>query len=271
MEIQLLGTGASDGIPAFFAESRVTDYARLHRGKDVRMRSAALIDGHLKIDFGPDTYNQIEAFDLHANEWSAILFTHADADHFSVKELQYSMFPFSDAMHSTFAIYANETICERLRYHYPEWPIEFHETVSFQPFEHAGYQITPIKANHSSGEDCHNLIIDDGHSKFLYATDTGIWPEKTWEFLSGIIGIQCLVIECTNGKNHSNYHGHLNLEECLFVVERLRTMGTLSHDCRIVTTHHSHEGDMTHAELEVALALHRIEPGFDGITLQIGT
>ncbi len=269
MEIQILGTGASDGIPAFFAESRVTDYARKHRGKDVRMRSAALVDGHLKIDFGPDTYNQIEAFDLHAKDWSAILFTHADADHFSVKELQYSLFPFSDAMFSSFAIHANQTVCDLLRTHYPEWPIEFHQTVSFQSYQHAGYQITPIKANHSAGEDCHNILIDDGKAKVLYATDTGIWPEITWDFLSEVSGIRCLVIECTNGRNRSSYLGHLNLEECLSVVERLRKMGTLSEDCRVITTHHSHEGDLTHAELEIAFAPHQMEPGYDGMVLHI--
>lgn len=268
MKVRLLGTGAADGIPSFFGDSRVNRYAREHGGKDVRTRSAALIDGQLKIDLPPDTFMQLVRDGLTANDWIALLFTHSDADHFAVKELQYCLFPFVENLMSNFAVYANEELCEDIALHYPDWPLEVHSTRSFEPFQIAEYSITPIMAYHNQNEDAQNLIVDDGKVRFLYATDTGIWREKTWEFLAGQ-KLDGLVIECTNGRARSKYWGHLNVEECLEVVRRLREMGTLKHGAPVITTHHSHDGDMTHAELEELLAPHGMTVGYDGLEIDI--
>ena len=83
MELLLLGTGAADGIPAYFAESRLSSLARENGGKDLRLRSSALIDGKLKIDFGPDTLAQCYKFKLNPAEWTDIVFTHSHDDHFA--------------------------------------------------------------------------------------------------------------------------------------------------------------------------------------------
>ena len=61
MQVRLLGTGGSDGIPAFYGNDRVSAHARKVRGKEMRTRSAALVDGTLKIDLGPDTLCQLNA------------------------------------------------------------------------------------------------------------------------------------------------------------------------------------------------------------------
>ena len=99
MNIRLLGTGAADGIPGFFGNDMVSRYARENGGKDVRTRSAALIDGVLKIDFPPDTLTQVQRDLLDALDWTGLVFTHSDDDHFAVDELQYALFPFTDLDH----------------------------------------------------------------------------------------------------------------------------------------------------------------------------
>ena len=73
MKVKLLGTGAADGIPAFFADSRVCRHAREHGGKNIRTRAAAIVDDHLKLDLGPDSFHQMVANNLDTKEWSAIL------------------------------------------------------------------------------------------------------------------------------------------------------------------------------------------------------
>ena len=78
----LLGTGAADGIPGFYAKDRVSQYARTEGGKDVRTRSAALVDGALKIDLPPDTLVHLHQNRLDARDWSALLFTHSHEDHY---------------------------------------------------------------------------------------------------------------------------------------------------------------------------------------------
>ena len=268
MTIRLLGTGAAEGIPAFYSDSEVSNYAREHGGKDVRTRSAALIDGTIKIDLPPDTLYHLQRDRLNAMDWSALVFTHSHDDHFAPAELQYCLYPFNQMDYLDFVIYANRSICARLRGAYPAWPMEIVETRSFQCFRHGDYAFTPIHANHEDDEDAHNLIVQKAGRSLLYATDTGVWREDTWEFLKDC-RLDLLVIECTEGLRCTEYEGHLDIEACLQVIERLRAQGTLDTSAKIVTTHHSHNGDATHEQLETALNPHGVLVGFDGMEIEV--
>ena len=267
MKAILLGTGAADGIPAFYSGTRVSRHAREHRGKDVRSRCAAIVDDVLKIDLGPDTWYQLAREGHDARDWIAVLITHSDDDHFSIDELQYAVFPFNVMEFFGFPIYANQHVCRRIIERYPDWPFEVTVTKSFQPVEVAEYKVTPIEANHKRDEDSHNFIIEDGRSTFLYGTDTGYWFDTTWDYLKGI-QLDCMVLECSEGFNPTPYNGHLDANEFLAVVDRLRRMGTIHDKTRIVTTHHSHNGEGTHQELSEFFSPHGIEVGYDGLTLE---
>lgn len=268
MNLTLLGTGGADGIPGIFAEDRISAHARRAGGKDVRTRAAAIIDRSLKIDFGPDTAWQVIQNGLNPCEWTGLVFTHSHEDHLAVAELQYALFPFVEAEAFPFGIYGNAKIAELLRARYPDWPFEMHVTKSFEPFTAAGCRITPIAAKHDPDEDCQNLIIESGGVSLLYATDTGWWDPATWEFLSGC-RLDSLVIECTNGLVDDDYVGHLNAASCVRLVDRLRSDGVLAPNGSVFTTHHSHNGSATHAELEKALEPHRIQPGYDGLSVDL--
>ena len=268
MNIRLLGTGAADGIPGFFGNDMVSRYARENGGKDIRSRSAAIVDGVLKIDLPPDTIMQLQRDGLDGLDWSALIFTHSDDDHIAVDEIQYALFPFTDLDHLPYTIYANPHVAAEIRCRYPEWPLELFETHSFESFQHGIYQITPIKATHIEGEDCHNLLVEKDGKVLLYATDTGIWPKETFHFLRSC-KIDLLVIECSYGFEQSSYKGHLNIAGVVSVVEQLRADGALGSHSRVVTTHHSHQGNARHCDLEKALLPYGIEPGFDGMVIEI--
>ncbi len=268
MVVHLLGTGGAEGIPAIYSESRVSAHARAHGGKDVRSRTSALVDGNLKLDLGPDTWAQIQRERLDATDWSAVLFTHSDADHFAVEELQYALYPFNPYEVAGFTVYGNDTIAEAIAVRYPDWPLDVVRTKSFCPFHHAEYTVTPIRANHGSGfEDAQNLIVSDGRSTLLYATDTGVYQPETWAFLEGW-RLDCLVLECTEGFVLTPYNGHLDLEEFKDVLARLRSMGVVHEGTKVVSTHHSHNGDATHAELEAALRPVGVTVGYDGLKVE---
>lgn len=267
MNIRLLGTGGADGIPAFYSDSRVSLYARAHGGKDIRSRSAALVDGTFKLDLGPDTWGQLVRDNLDAREWTALLFTHSDADHFAPDELMYALYPFNDCEFAGFVIYANLHICKRILEKFPEWPFEMQTTKSFQEFQHGGYDILPIRAHHLHDEDAHNFVICDGEKRLLYGTDTGIWDEPTWEALQDL-KIDCLVLECAEGFASSNYDGHMDANEFMQVVDRLAKQGTIDSTTQIWTTHHSHQGEATHAELEAFFNPKGINVGYDGALIE---
>lgn len=268
MNIRLLGTGGADGIPSLYSNDRVSKNARLVKGKEIRTRSGALVDGRIKIDYPPDTFSQLIRDGLDARDWIALLFTHSHADHFAFAELQYGLIPFLDAELSDFTIYGNESICHMIRSVYDAWPLEIIPTPSFETRTFAEYTLTPIQAYHMLEEDAQNLLLSDGQVNFLYATDTGYWQEPTWEYLQGV-RLDGLVIECTEGHKRSEYFGHLDISACLEVVGRLRTMGTLKAGATIFTTHHAHTGDVTHAELEDIFGPHGISPGYDGLEFSL--
>lgn len=268
MRLRLLGSGAADGIPGLYSDTRVSHYARKHGGKDVRTRSGALLDGHLKIDLPPDTLAQLNRDGLDAQDWTAVVFTHSHEDHCAVEEIQYALYPFNEHEFAPYAIYGNTRVVARIQERYPDWPLEVHTTSSYVPFELLGYRITPFRANHTECEDCHNLVFERDGRTFIYATDTGIWHAGSWDFLKGVHA-DALVIECTEGVAPTGYYGHLDVEDCIGVVERLRAQGTLREGARVVTTHHAHQGDATHAELEALLNPHGIEPGYDGLEFDV--
>lgn len=268
MNIRLLGTGAADGIPAMYGNDEVSAYARLHGGKDVRTRSAALIDGVLKIDLGPDTAVQMQQYGLEARDWTALIFTHSDDDHINVNELQYALFPFTDLDHLPYTVYGNAVVLGKIRARYPDWPMELVETHSNVCFEHGPYRVTPVRARHIPCEDCHNLIIQRDGKTFFYATDTGVFHEETLQYLKRFT-IDAMVIECTDGFCTQDYEGHLDIKECLAMVNRMRRDGTLRADAQIITTHHSVRGLARHCDLEAALRPHGIEPGYDGLTFEV--
>jgi phosphoribosyl 1,2-cyclic phosphate phosphodiesterase len=267
MNVRLLGTGAADGIPGLYSNNAVSRFAREHGGREIRTRSAALVDDQIKIDFPPDTLCQLQRERLDAREWTAIVFTHSHEDHYAVGELQYLLYPFTELEQMPCSIYGNPTIGRILNARYPDWPIDFVEMHSFCSYGHASYTITPILAKHQIGEECLNLLIRKGDKVLLYATDTGIWDEPTFEFLSEQ-RVDCLVIECTEGFRRSDYKGHLNLEDLGTVLDRLRSMGTVQPATRIVTTHHAHTGEATHCQLEKALTPLGAEPGYDGVVIE---
>lgn len=267
MQVRLLGTGAADGIPGLYGDNRVSRYAREHNGHDRRTRSAAVVDEILKIDFPPDTLCQLQRVAIDARDWTAILFTHSHEDHFAVSEIQYFMYPFTEFEQLPCSIYGNSTIGRILAQRYPDWPIDFVEMRSFCTYSHSSYRITPVLAHHQIEEECLNLLIEREDKTLLYATDTGVWSEKTFTFLRDY-RLDCLIIECTDGFVSSGYEGHLSIETLAQVLKRLRTQGTLDSHSRVVTTHHAHTGDATHDELREALAPLGAEPGFDGMIIE---
>ena len=268
MTIRLLGTGGADGIPAVFGTDPVSEWARQEGGYDVRTRASALVDSGLKIDLPPENAVQLANNGLRASDWDLLLFTHSDDDHLALPELQYALYPFTDALALPFPIFANATVLDAIRARYPKWPLELIELRAFVPFESAGYRITPLRARHTPGEECFNYMIERAGRRLVYATDTGVWPDETFEALRGV-RIDLLVVECTNAFCPMEYVGHLDLKGLAAMLARLRAEGSLEASGRVVTTHHAAAGEARHCDLEEALRPLGAEPGYDGVLLQV--
>ncbi len=267
MTIQLLGTGAADGVPPMFSANRLGALSYGPDSKDYRSRAAALIDGRLKIDLGPDTMAQNQRFQIDPNEWDAIIFTHSHEDHFTASEIQYALYPFNSNEYPPFTIYSNPTVKMLIETRYPDWPLELIQTNLYETITIGDYRMTPVRAKHAEPEECQNLVFEKDSKCLGYMTDTGYWPELTWEYLSSI-KFDAMVIECTDGLVDSGYNGHLALCELEEVLERLHKQGIVNSDTPIFTTHHSHLGG-SHDELTEAMKPLGIAPGYDGLEISV--
>ena len=56
MKFQYLGTAAAEGIPALFCNCDICRTAARRGGKELRMRSGALVNDKLLIDLSPDLF-----------------------------------------------------------------------------------------------------------------------------------------------------------------------------------------------------------------------
>ncbi len=267
MTIKLLGTGAADGIPAIFTSSEISRQALQPGSKDCRTRAAALIDDCIKLDLGPDTLAQIQKNGLDPTLWDSIVFTHSHEDHFTVSEIQYALYPFNPNEYTPFTIYSNPTVSWLIWERYPDWPLDVVTTQVFHTYQIGDYAFTPVLAKHAEPEECQNLLFEKDGRRLGYMTDTGWWPEITWEFMTGR-RLDAMVIECTDGLHDSGYDGHLALDELIPVVERLRKVGAVDDKTAIYTTHHSHYGG-SHEQLVEAMAPHGMQPGYDGLEFSI--
>jgi hypothetical protein len=109
--------------------------------------------------------------------------------------------------------------------------------------------------------------VEDGRNAFLYATDTGAFPEDTWNALAGRT-FDAIVLEETLGVG--SYTQHMNFASFGEHVEQMRKMGMLRPGGRVFAQHISHSGNPTHAKVEAVLAPHGVEVAYDGLEVGLG-
>lgn len=273
MRIEILGTAAAEGWPGLFCDCAVCTHARNQKGKNVRTRSSLLIDRRLKIDFPPDTFTHTVLYNIELRNLHALLFTHAHEDHFCPAELQYAGVHFvGKPLPEPLPIYGPPEVIEDIRRLLEKHPLPFtlHSLSPWKATQIACYEVTPVMAHHDPSITCFNYIVRDAKgTTLLYASDTGWYDEPTWNFLKAT-SLDALIVECTKGALSGEYDGHLGLLEVVRMRQMLQEWGCLKREAPVVATHFSHNGGMTHEQLEAALAAEHIVAAYDGYNLTVG-
>ena len=89
MKIQFMGTAAAEGAPALFCTCAHCRYARARGGREIRSRAGSIVDGRLKLDFGPDSFKQMLDCGVDYTNLRAVLITHSHDDHLLPTDLAY--------------------------------------------------------------------------------------------------------------------------------------------------------------------------------------
>lgn len=256
MDITYIGTAASEGLPALFCTCPVCASARENGGREIRGRSGICVGGKLLVDIPPDIYYGAMRAGVSLPEITDLIVTHSHEDHFDAYELSTRRTPVYCARRpddGDLRVYGNMKTGLKLSHYLPGAEkgsgrtegLSFSYAPLFVPFTTgADITATPLPADHDRSEECRMYLLEekkDGEVKrFLYGHDTGLFPEKTIEFLRGR---RCGVIslDCTNVMQGGD-RNHMGLSACIEMKRKLTEAGTADGDTRFIVHHFSHNG-----------------------------
>lgn len=245
MQLIYLGTAAAEGIPGLFCKCDFCENARKIGGKERRMRSGAVIDGKLMIDFSPDIYISSQNAGVSLSDIKNIIFTHSHPDHCNAYDLRnrghgYCYF---DGQEEKLHTYGNEAVKEKITFalngNFERYGVDFTFLKPFEGHNIGGYTVTPLAVAHSN-ENSYIYLIEEGEKRMLYGHDTGIFTEETFEYLKGKY-CNLISLDCTMGYL-SNEVGHMGFPANLKVKQRLLENKTADEKTIFVAHHFSHNG-----------------------------
>lgn len=236
MEVLLLGTGSSDGIPNAFCRCATCTDQRA-RG-EVRTNTSVLVDGRLLIDPGPEAPRQVSRYGRDLADLPVILAGHAHDDHLAPSLLMHR----SWVTDAPLVVAGPAPVIATSR----QWLDPDQTSVAFTTLT-AGdsaqldrYRVLALPAHHHAMGEALCYLIDDGSASLLYLTDTGPLPERTWTALAGRRA-DLVLLEETFGVAESKGEHHHNLRTFAETVTRLRAAGVADARTRVVAVHLGHD------------------------------
>lgn len=271
-----LGSAAAEGIPALFCECDICQQAQRAGGRNLRLRSCALVDERVMIDFPPDMLHYKHRHDLNLAQVSHIVFTHSHIDHLAASELCYYFEWYSNRrdMASVLGLYGNEKVLGEIRQKFefdmgklPEC-VSLHKIEPFAKITVGDLAITPLPAKHDDREQCVIYLIEKGEDRVLYANDTTMLPEAAFEFLAGK-RLNMVSLDCTAGRFPCPA-SHMGFPDNLVARDRLIAQGTADADTLFVSHHFSHNGRLNYDDFEALARGSGFISSYDGLRLNVG-
>ncbi len=277
MKFQYLGTAAAEGIPALFCDCDICREAAKRGGKELRMRSGALVNDNLLIDLNPDLFAQKLRFNLDLSKVRNALITHAHSDHFD-REMMGFFTPTcahiakaGDKFHLWGSAYTASAWQEYLSVIQMKEPkleqyVVFHELKPFETVKIEGVKVTALKARHSCPESLIFVLEQDG-ARLFYGNDTGPLDPETWAWLQTNSGRPFTIVslDSTMGYPKNTYYGHMSLQENIETKQQMLAIGAADENTRFLCHHFSHNALVLHRETEDYMKPHGFGIAYDGL------
>lgn len=276
MRIVFLGTGAAEAVPGLWCECERCEAARREGGQAPRARTAALIDGRLLIDCGPDLAAATNRLGLSLAPVRTLLITHDHSDHLYTPNLEIRRAGFCATPLPTLSVFGSSSAIGRVRAiegGEESMALRTTEVAEFTTGTSDGYEFLALRANHAKPPMVPLFYaITDGHSSLLYAHDTGRFPEATlrclaqppdgrrWQF-------DVVSLDATNGTLNKAHSSHMSLAQAGETRRELVDRGLLKSEGTVVVNHFSHNGAPVHSELVELLRDSGLQPACDGLTI----
>lgn len=271
MKLRFLGTAAAEGIPSLFCRCERCKLARERGGREIRTRSQAIVNDCLLIDFPSDAFSHCTDNGIDLSVINNCIITHTHGDHTFPWEFYHlkrgnSTLPDD---YEGFHLFGSVDIVEKFDAPVKQTNdrLKIHTIEPFEPFELCGMTITALKAKHGTAHP-YFYMIEDGDKAILYAHDTELFPDETWDYLSARgVRFDIVSLDCTGGAaEHIEKYSHMYLGENKRCRARLQELGLADESTRFILNHFSHNGlDVNYKEFcDIAEPL-GFEVSFDGM------
>ena len=253
MQVTLLGTGTSQGVPIIGCHCPV---CLSHDERDHRLRTAALVsvdDVSILIDAGPDLRQQL--LRSGTTRLDAVLLTHEHKDHTAGLD---DVRPINFLMHETLNIYGLPRVMKAIHREYayafqsikyPGVPTIALNPIKPEPFFIKEIEIIPIRVRHMTLP-----ILGYRIRQLAYITDASFISDTELEKLTGL---DTLII---NALRHKEHYSHFNLNQALQIIQKLQPR-------QAFLTHVSHEMGL-YAEVAPTLP-ENVFLGVDNLTIDV--
>lgn len=277
MKLKFLGTAAYEGIPALFCECETCRVAREKGGKNIRARSQAIVDDCILIDFNADTYSHFLKYNMPMAKLKTCIITHSHSDHFYPNDMLARFNNNYAHVNSDvpLKIYGGQSVYEKTteaikNEGVPEKDLQAVLVKPFETFEAEGYKITALNAAHDLRSTPYIYLVEKDDKVLFYSMDTWFYPEDTMEFLSNYHKkIDLVVFDCTYGSAKNEWRGHMNMEQCGVMRDKLCEMGLCGKDTKYILNHFSHNGaNVLYDELIDLAKENGYDVSYDGMTVE---
>lgn len=262
-----LGTGAAECVPDPFCSCEMCQAVRASGDRrEYRRRSSFLYDEETMIDCNPDSMFACAEWDISLEKLQRVLLTHSHDDHFRLENLTFIENSYTRRQPITF--YGSRALCEGMEAHleqaqksrYPEIRAYYERMLQYgrlvaldpyQTYQMGALTVEPLTGNHRAyfeSERSQLYLLTKNGQTLLYATDTGVMPPETMDYLRGR-RLDLCVIEGTYGRKLLPAGApHMDLQTLSETIRTLYAQQTVDEHSRIIITHISHHSRMLRDE-----------------------
>jgi adenosylcobinamide kinase / adenosylcobinamide-phosphate guanylyltransferase len=234
VEVVLLGTGAADGWPNAFCTCASCQAAR--STGTLRSPTAALVDGTLLLDCGPDVARGAERAGRSLAGVRHVLVTHEHPDHCDPAALLWRRWAGLGESLEVLGPPAVVGACEP--WVAPEDPVRLRAVSPGESLQLGPHRVRALAGTHEVPVLLWDVTGPSG-ARLLYATDTGPLPPETLDAVAGR-AYDVVLLELTCGTRTDHGTGHLDDATFPRELARLRAVGAVTDDTDVVAVHLGH-------------------------------
>jgi adenosylcobinamide kinase / adenosylcobinamide-phosphate guanylyltransferase len=235
VNLTVLGSGSADGWPN--PHCGCASCASARTCGTLRGQTAALLDGVLLLDCGPETPHAAQRAGLDLTRLRHVLVTHAHPDHCAPAFLLFRSWV--DGSPPLDVVGPPEVLEQARMWVAPDSPVRFRAVTAGDRLTLGAYDVRVLAALH--GQPGAGVLFDvtAPAGRLLYATDTGPLPDSTVAAVRGA-GFDVVLMEETFGDHTGHGTDHLDLVTFPEQLRRLRAVGAVTSGTDTVAVHLSH-------------------------------